>query len=92
MALPKRLHGNEKWWAQLDHLDAAVDAFGGVDIAVNTVGKVLRKPIVETTEAEYDSMFGINSKAAAPKARSSTSRVQRPRNSPIAGINVNTTR
>jgi NAD(P)-dependent dehydrogenase (short-subunit alcohol dehydrogenase family) len=24
--------------------DAAVDAFGGVDIAINTVGKVLRKP------------------------------------------------
>ncbi|WP_338888684.1 SDR family oxidoreductase [Rhodococcus sovatensis] len=44
--------------------DTAVDAFGGVDIAVNTVGKVLRKPIVETTEDEYDSMFGINSKAA----------------------------
>ena len=44
--------------------DAAVEAFGGVDIAVNTVGKVLRKPIVETTEAEYDSMFDINSKAA----------------------------
>ena len=44
--------------------DAAVAAFGGVDIAVNTVGKVLRKPIVETTEAEYDSMFDINAKAA----------------------------
>ncbi|WIM89280.1 SDR family oxidoreductase [Candidatus Mycobacterium wuenschmannii] len=44
--------------------DAAVDAFGGVDIAINTVGKVLRKPIVDTTEAEYDSMFDINSKAA----------------------------
>ncbi|CDO06212.1 short chain dehydrogenase [Mycolicibacterium cosmeticum] len=44
--------------------DAAVDAFGGVDIAVNTVGKVLRKPILETTEAEYDSMFDINAKAA----------------------------
>ena len=44
--------------------DAAVEAFGGVDIAVNTVGKVLRKPIVETTEAEYDSMFDINAKAA----------------------------
>jgi NAD(P)-dependent dehydrogenase (short-subunit alcohol dehydrogenase family) len=44
--------------------DAAVDAFGAVDIAVNTVGKVLRKPIVETTEAEYDSMFDINAKAA----------------------------
>ena len=44
--------------------DAAVDAFGGVDIAINTVGKVLRKPIVETSEAEYDSMFDINAKAA----------------------------
>lgn len=44
--------------------DAAVDAFGGVDYAVNTVGKVLRKPILETTEAEYDSMFDINAKSA----------------------------
>ncbi|GFH03923.1 SDR family oxidoreductase [Mycolicibacterium hippocampi] len=44
--------------------EAAANAFGGVDIAVNTVGKVLRKPIMETTEAEYDSMFAINSKAA----------------------------
>lgn len=38
--------------------------FGGVDIAVNTVGMVLRKPIVETSEAEYDAMFDINAKAA----------------------------
>lgn len=44
--------------------DAAVGAFGSVDIAVNTVGKVLRKPILETTEAEYDSMFDINAKTA----------------------------
>ncbi|KAA0213074.1 MAG: SDR family oxidoreductase [Leptolyngbya sp. PLA3] len=42
----------------------AKDRFGGVDIAVNTVGKVLRKPIVETTEDEFDSMFDINAKAA----------------------------
>jgi NAD(P)-dependent dehydrogenase (short-subunit alcohol dehydrogenase family) len=39
-------------------------ALGTIDIAVNTAGKVLRKPIVETTEDEYDSMFDINSKAA----------------------------
>ncbi|MGF0320967.1 SDR family oxidoreductase [Nocardia fluminea] len=44
--------------------DTAIDAFGSVDIAINTVGKVLRKPITETTEAEYDSMFDINAKAA----------------------------
>lgn len=44
--------------------DTAIDAFGSVDIAVNTVGKVLRKPIVDTSEEEYDSMFDINAKAA----------------------------
>lgn len=38
--------------------------FGGIDIAINNVGKVLKKPFVETTEAEYDSMANINSKAA----------------------------
>ena len=37
---------------------------GGVDVAVNTVGKVLRKSIAETTEAEFDSMFDINAKTA----------------------------
>lgn len=31
--------------------------FGQIDIVVNTVGKVLKKPIAEITEAEYDSMF-----------------------------------
>lgn len=44
--------------------DTAVDEFGGVDVAVNTSGMVLRKPIVETTEDEFDRMFAINSKAA----------------------------
>ncbi|MBX7122450.1 MAG: SDR family oxidoreductase [Opitutaceae bacterium] len=38
--------------------------FGGIDIAINTVGKVLKKPFTETTEAEYDTMAAINSKAA----------------------------
>jgi NAD(P)-dependent dehydrogenase (short-subunit alcohol dehydrogenase family) len=39
-------------------------ALGKIDVAVNTVGKVLRKPIVDTSEEEYDAMFDINSKAA----------------------------
>ncbi|WP_448103809.1 SDR family oxidoreductase [Pedobacter panaciterrae] len=38
--------------------------FSGIDIAINTVGKVLKKPFLDTTEAEYDSMFDINSKQA----------------------------
>jgi NAD(P)-dependent dehydrogenase (short-subunit alcohol dehydrogenase family) len=44
--------------------DAAISSFGGVDVAINTVGKVLRKNITDVTEAEYDSMFDINSKSA----------------------------
>lgn len=44
--------------------DAAVNTFGRVDIAINTTGMVLKKPIVEVTEADYDKMFAINSKAA----------------------------
>lgn len=44
--------------------ETAKAEFGGVDIAINTVGKVLKKPFADTTEAEYDSMFDINSKVA----------------------------
>lgn len=44
--------------------DAAKERFGGIDIAINTVGKVLKKPLVDTTESEYDSMSDINSKVA----------------------------
>ena len=43
---------------------AAKDRFGRVDVAVNTVGMVLKKPFTETTEQEYDTMFGVNAKAA----------------------------
>lgn len=42
----------------------AVSQYGNIDIAINTVGKVLRKPIVETSEEEYDSMQKINAKSA----------------------------
>ena len=39
-------------------------AVGRPDIAINTVGKVLKKPIVEISEAEYDEMSAVNAKAA----------------------------
>jgi NAD(P)-dependent dehydrogenase (short-subunit alcohol dehydrogenase family) len=42
----------------------AEERLGKADIAVNAVGKVLKKPIVATEEAEYDEMFAINTKAA----------------------------
>lgn len=39
-------------------------AMGSIDIAVNTVGKVLKKPMVEISEAEFDEMSAVNSKTA----------------------------
>ena len=41
-----------------------VAAFGRPDIAINTVGKVLKKPITEISEAEYDEMSAVNAKTA----------------------------
>ncbi len=38
--------------------------FGRPDIAINTVGKVLKKPIIEISEAEYDEMSAVNAKSA----------------------------
>ena len=43
--------------------DAAA-ALGKPDIAINTVGKVLKKPITEISEAEYDEMSAVNAKTA----------------------------
>lgn len=42
----------------------AIAAVGKPDIAINTVGKVLKKPLTEVSEAEYDEMTAVNSKTA----------------------------
>ncbi|MBJ6133806.1 SDR family oxidoreductase [Ochrobactrum sp. Q0168] len=42
----------------------AIAAIGKPDIAINTVGKVLKKPMTEISEAEYDEMSAVNAKAA----------------------------
>ena len=41
-----------------------ITAVGHPDIAINTVGKVLKKPMAEVTEAEYDEMSAVNAKSA----------------------------
>ena len=41
-----------------------IAAVGRPDIAINTVGKVLKKPITEVSEAEYDEMSAVNAKTA----------------------------
>ncbi|CPR60915.1 SDR family oxidoreductase [Mycobacteroides abscessus] len=41
-----------------------VAAVGRPDIAINTVGKVIKKPFTEITEEEYDSASAVNAKSA----------------------------
>lgn len=43
-------------------VDATVERFGHWDILVNTSGLIVRKPLAETTEEEYDNSFAINAK------------------------------
>lgn len=38
--------------------------FGRPDIAINTVGMVMKKPMIEITESEYDTMAAVNAKSA----------------------------
>jgi NAD(P)-dependent dehydrogenase (short-subunit alcohol dehydrogenase family) len=45
----------------------AIAAVGRPDIAINTVGKVLKKPIVEISEAEYDEISAVNAKSRKVK-------------------------
>ena len=43
-------------------VDATIERFGSWDILVNTAGLIVRKPLDETTEDEYDRSFAINAK------------------------------
>lgn len=44
--------------------DDAKGAMGSIDIAINTTGMVIKKPIPEISEHDYDTIFAINSKTA----------------------------
>lgn len=46
--------------------DSVTKDFGSpqLDIVINTVGMVLKKPLTDISEQEYDTMFAVNSKAA----------------------------
>ncbi|PRT54259.1 Short chain dehydrogenase mdpC [Wickerhamiella sorbophila] len=59
------LHGDLTTAAAITKFfEDAERAVGKPDIAINTVGKVLKKPIIDTTEAEFDEMFAVNTKCA----------------------------
>ena len=43
-------------------VEATLERFGHWDILVNTSGLIVRKPLAETTQEEFDSSFAINAK------------------------------
>lgn len=56
--------------------DELVNRFGKLDHSVNTAGMVLKKPLTEITEEEYDRMFAVNSKAAFFIMREAARRIE----------------
>ncbi|WP_175777261.1 SDR family oxidoreductase [Burkholderia anthina] len=44
--------------------DAALARFGTVDILINTAGKIIRKPVADFDEKDFDDLFNVNAKAA----------------------------
>lgn len=68
-----RKHGSEALIVQADLtkpaqtealFDAAIAKFGKVDILINTAGKIIRKPVAEFEEEDFDELFSVNAKAA----------------------------
>lgn len=43
--------------------DAADQSFGGVDILINNAGRIIKKPMEQVSEAEFDACHRINTKA-----------------------------
>ena len=44
--------------------DETIEKFGGIDIAINTTGMVIKKPFTEIQESDYDKIHAINAKGA----------------------------
>ncbi|MEV5504880.1 SDR family oxidoreductase [Streptomyces orinoci] len=63
--------------AEVERLfDAAHKSFGKVDCMVNTAGMVIKKPMTETSEEEFDRMFAVNTKAAYFMMREAAKRLE----------------
>ncbi|HZR14008.1 MAG TPA: bifunctional rhamnulose-1-phosphate aldolase/short-chain dehydrogenase, partial [Acidimicrobiia bacterium] len=54
-------------------LDAAMRAFGGVDLVVNNAGLSVSKPLLDTTEADWDRQHDVMAKGSFLVARAAAS-------------------
>ena len=55
---------------------SAEDAFGKIDIVINTAGIVIKRPFIEYTVDEFDRSFAVNTKAAFLVMQQAGKRVQ----------------
>jgi len=50
-------------------IDRAMAAFGRLDLLVNNAGRFLRRPILDTTDDDFDALFAVNVRPAFRLAR-----------------------
>jgi NAD(P)-dependent dehydrogenase (short-subunit alcohol dehydrogenase family) len=56
--------------------DAAQTTFGGTDIVVHTVGAIIKKPLAQFTDAEFERLDAINNRALFYTMREAANRVR----------------
>lgn len=56
--------------------ERTVDEFGRVNIVVNNAGLVVKKPIAETTDDDFDRAFAVNARAAFLTMREAARRIE----------------
>ncbi|MEM6387913.1 MAG: SDR family oxidoreductase [Pseudomonadota bacterium] len=56
--------------------DTAETTFGGVDIVLNHAGAIIKKPLVEFTDDEFDGLDAINNRAFFYSLREASTRVR----------------
>lgn len=56
--------------------DAAEQNFGGIDIAVNNAGAIIKKPMAEFTDAEFERLDAINNRALFYSLREASLRLR----------------
>ena len=59
-------------------IDDAVLAFGGIDLVVNNAGLSLSKPLLETTEADWDLQHDVMAKGSFLVSKAAATRAHRP--------------
>ena len=56
--------------------DTAEEAFGGVDIVLNNAGAIIKKPMVDFTDEEFERLNAINNRGLFYSLREASSRVR----------------